>query len=141
AGAAPGDVSVIDVVGHAEVVERGKESPSDSVPEIVTIDEVLAAQGEQVAPVRPLRGRGKAEEKLRLEVVHQPPVGSGRGVMELVHDDVVESVRGEQAQVTRSAKGLDGGEEHIGFRGLLVATVETERGCRTDSSECSKSLS
>jgi hypothetical protein len=44
------------------------------------MDEVLAAQRQQVAPVRALRGDGEAEEKLRLEVVDQPPVRGRRSV-------------------------------------------------------------
>ena len=77
-------------------------------------------------PPSGLRGRGEAEEKARLEVLDQPSVCRGRGVMELVYDDVVEGVRRELAQVTSPAERLDRGEEDVGVGGLLVAGVEAE---------------
>ena len=52
ASVAPGDVPVVDLVRHAEISEWSEQPSADAIPEIVAIDEVLGAQGEQVAPIR-----------------------------------------------------------------------------------------
>jgi hypothetical protein len=43
----------------------------------------------------------------RAEVVDEAPPGRGRGVVELVHDDVVEGVAREALEVGGAAEGLD----------------------------------
>ncbi len=109
--APPGDVGVVHLVGHAEVVEGDQEVPADTVEEIAPVDEVLLAEGEEVAAVGPLGGGGEAEEEPRPDVVDEGPVGAGGGVVELVHDEVVEGVPREVGEVPLPAEHLDGGEE------------------------------
>jgi hypothetical protein len=53
----------------------------------------------------------RPSRELRAEVVDEAPVGRGRGVVELVDDDVVERVAREALQVGDAAEGLDRGEE------------------------------
>ena len=66
----------------------------------------------------------KAEQKGRLEVVDHASVASGGGVMELVNDDVVESVAREADPV--SGQRLDAGEQHSGVGLLRAAVIEAE---------------
>ena len=80
AGVAPGDVPVVDLVRHAEVPEAAEEVLLDALDQVAAVDEVLLAQGEEVAAVGALRGGGEGEQELRAEVVDEPAVGRGRGV-------------------------------------------------------------
>ena len=99
------------------------------------IDEVVATQRQQVSPVRPVRGRRQPQQKARGEVVEQPAIAGGAGVVELVHHDVVEGIRGEAAQVTDPAEGLDRGEEDVGAFILLRAVEPAEARAGPDPAE------
>ena len=109
--------------------------------EIAPVDEVLAAEGEEVASVGALGGRGQSQEELGLEVVDEAPVGAGGGVVELVDDDVVEALRAEPSKVLGFSEGLDRGEEDIRLGRFLVADVEAESGLRADGAEGRERLS
>ena len=135
AGVAPGDVPVVHLVRDAEVAEAAEEVLLDALDEVAAVDEVLLAQGEEVAAVGALRGGGEAEEELRAEVVDEAPVGRGRGVVELVDDDVVEGVAREALEVGDAAEGLDRGEEDVGVRVPLLAHVEAQAGLGPDPAE------
>jgi hypothetical protein len=63
AGVAPGDVAVVHGVGHAEVAEAAEKVAADSFDEVAAVDEVLLAEGEEVAAVGALGGGGEAEEE------------------------------------------------------------------------------
>jgi len=132
AGVAPGDVPVVHLVRDAEVPEAAEEVLLHALDEVAAVDEVLLAQGEEVAAVGALRGGGEAEEELRAEVVDEAPVGRGRGVVELVHDDVVEGVAREALEVGDAAEGLDRREEDVGVRLPLLAHVEAQAGVGPD---------
>jgi hypothetical protein len=103
-----------------KVPEAAEEVLFDALDEVAAVDEVLLAQGEEVAAVGALRGGGEAEEELRAEVVDEAPIGRGRGVVELVHDDVVEGVAREALEVGDAAEGLDRREEDVGVRFPLL---------------------
>ena len=135
AGVAPGDVAVVDLVRDAEVLEAAEEVLLDALDEVAAVDEVLLAEGEEVAAVGALRGGGEAEQELRAEVVDEAPVGRGRGVVELVHDDVVEGVAGEALEVGGAAEGLDRREEDVGVGVALLARVEAQAGVGADAPE------
>jgi len=107
AAAAPRDVGVVDLVRKPEVVEGAQQALLDAGGNVAAEDEVLLAQGEQVAPVGAF-GRGReSEEEPGVEVVEQPAVGGRGGVVELVHDDVVEVIPRELTQVWPAAEGLE----------------------------------
>ena len=135
AGVAPGDVPVVHLVRDAEVPEAAEEVLLDALHEVAAVDEVLLAQGEEVAPVGALRGGGEAKQELRAEVIDEAPVGRGRGVVELVHDDVVEGVAREALEVGGAAEGLDRREEDVGVFVPLLARVEAQSGVGPDPSE------
>ena len=67
-GTPPGDVLVVDLVGDADVAEGYKALALDAFEKIAPVDEVFAAESEQVASVSALGGSGETEEKLGLEV-------------------------------------------------------------------------
>jgi hypothetical protein len=110
-------------------------SKRNALHEVAAVDEVLLAQGEEVAPVGAFRGGSEAEQELRAEVVDEAPVSRGRGVVELVHDDVVEGVAREALEVGGAAEGLDRREEDVGVWLPLVAHVEAQSGVGPDPSE------
>ncbi len=103
-------VLVVDLVADADVAKGYKVLALDAFEKIAPVDEVFAAEREQVASVGALWGSGETEKKLGLEVVDEAPVGAGRGVMELVDDDVVEALRAEVSKVCRLSESLDRGE-------------------------------
>ena len=135
AGVAPGDVPIVHLVRDAEVPEAAEEVLLDALHEVAAVDEVLLAQGQEVAPVGPFRGGGEAEQELRAEVVDEAPPGRGRGVVELVHDDVVEGVAREALEVGGAAEGLDRREEDVGVWLPLLARVEAQSGIGPDPPE------
>ncbi len=68
-GAPPGDVLVVDLVGDADVAEGYEALALDAFEKIAPVDEVFAAEREEVATVGALWGSGETEKKLGLEVV------------------------------------------------------------------------
>jgi hypothetical protein len=75
AGVAPGDVPVVHLVRDAEVPEAAEEVLLDALHEVAAVDEVLLAEGEEVAPsvrsgvaVRPSRNFGRKWSMRRLPV-------------------------------------------------------------------------
>jgi hypothetical protein len=135
AGASPRDVLVVHVVGDAEVAEAREEAALDRLFNVAAVDEVLAAQGKEVATVSALGRGGEAQQEARLEMVDQPPVGGGRGVVELVHHEVVELSGVEAAQMRLAAQGLHRGEEDIGLAVLLLGRIESEVRRRADAAK------
>ena len=87
----------------------------------------LSPQRREVAAVGPLGRSGEAEQELGLEIVDQRPVALGRGVAELIDDDVVELLAAEPLKVDPFGKGLDRGEQDIGGVILLNSGVHAER--------------
>ena len=127
AGAAPGDVLVVDVVGNAVVVEGAQQSAADPLRHVAAVDEIVAAEREQITAVRALRSGGKAEQELRLEVAEHPAIRPRGRVVEFVDHDVVELVRVEAVQVLLTTQRLNGREEHVGVRRLLSTRVVAQR--------------
>ena len=107
ASAAPRDVAVVHIVRHAEVVKRTKQPVPDPFHEVAAIHEVFATEGQQIAPVGTFWCCGQSEQELRLEVVYQLPVASGRGMVKLVHYDVVEIQGIKPPKMVHAAEGLD----------------------------------
>ena len=66
--APPGDVLVVDLVGDADVVEGYEALALDAFEKIAPVDQVFAAEREQVAPGGALWGSGETEKKFGLEV-------------------------------------------------------------------------
>ncbi len=135
AGVAPGDVPVVDLVWHAKVPEAAEEVLPDALDEVAAVDEVLLTQGEEVAAVGALRRGGEGEQELRAEVVDEAAVRRGRGVVELVHHDVVEGVAREALQVGGPAERLDRREQDVGVQVALLAHVEAEACAGADPAE------
>lgn len=88
--AAPGNLGILDRVGHAEIVERRQKAPVDPGPEIAFVDEVFLAEAQKVTAVAAIRRGGQAQQKAWLEMIDDPPIGGGGRVVEFVDDDVVE---------------------------------------------------
>ena len=81
----------------------------DALDQIALVDQVVAAQRQQVGAVHAIGRRGQPEQELRREVVDDPAVRRSRRVVELVDDDVVEVVGGERREP--AGKRLDAGED------------------------------
>ena len=134
-GAAPRDVAVVDLVRHPIIMKGTQEPAGDALDQIAAVDEVLAAELEQVATIRALRGRRQAEQEAGLEVVDEPPIGLRRGVVELVDDQVVEGPRVQLVEVRLAPEGQDGGEDDLAAGVLLLAVVLAEARLRPDAPE------
>jgi hypothetical protein len=98
-GVAPWDVRIVHLVRDAEILEAAELLPPQAFEKVAPIDQVLLAEGQKVAAVRSLRGRGEAQHELRPEVLDELAVATGGGVVELVHDQVVEFVLGEALEI------------------------------------------
>jgi len=136
----PGDVAVVHVVGDSVVVERAQQALADPVADVTTKDQVLAAQGEQVRPVRAIRSCRQAQEESGFEPGQELPVRAGGRVMEFVHHDVVETVPGEALEVRQTAQGLDRGEEQVRPQVLVRPGVETHAGFGAQAAEGAQGL-
>ena len=97
--AAPGNLRIFHRIRHAEILERRQKRAVDARPEVAFIDQVFLAKAKQVAAVAPIRGRRQTQQERGREMVDDPPVGCGRGVVEFVNNDVVESIGGEPLQM------------------------------------------
>ena len=140
AAAAPGDGGVVHLVRDAEVAEGAEQALLDAGGDVAAVDEVLLTQAEEVAAVGALGGGGEAEEEAGVEVVEDAAVGGGRGVVELVHDEVVEVIPRELPQVLLAAEGLDGGEEDVGVLVFGRSRVLAEAGLGPDAAEGAEGL-
>ena len=133
--APPRDVGVVDVVGNAEIMKGAQEPTLDAVDQIASVDEVFSAKSEEVPAVGSLRCGGEPEQETWLEVLDELAVASGGGVVELVNNDVVESVGLEPPEVVDAAERLDRSKDHLGLGSLVLSGVETEGSGGTDSPE------
>lgn len=120
----PFDLAEVDVVGHAEVVERHQKVGVQGVPETelacrASVEELLG----DVDAVPAFRRRGQPQQLLRLQVIHQGLVRRGHGVVELVNDHDVEEVRFQLVNAER-VEGLDGCEDVLPLGRLVGADVE-----------------
>ena len=59
--AAPRNVRVVHIVGHAEVVKRRQQLSANALDQIAAIHQILLAEREEVAPIAPLRRRREAQ--------------------------------------------------------------------------------
>ncbi len=100
----------------------------DPAKQVAFVDEVFAAQAEQVSAIRPVGRRGQAQQEAGREMLDQLLIGAGGGVVEFINHDVVEMVPVELAQVTDAAQRLDRGEEDFRIRLFLGARVAAELG-------------
>jgi len=57
-----------------------------------TLDQILPTEAEEVASIGALRCGSQPGEKLGHEVIDNPTISAGCGVVELVHDHVVKLV-------------------------------------------------
>ena len=135
----------VDRVRNAPVAERHELLAPNSFDQTALVDEVVAAQREQIGAVHPVRRRREPEQELRREVIDHPPIRRRGRVMEFVDDDVVERVRRELVQP--AGERLDTGEDEprVGLfsppkyrpRSLSGCTCRnTSRLCRRISSRC-----
>lgn len=112
--------------GAEQVVLEGLPQPhfgGDAAVEELVLD---------VEPVHPLRGRRQTQQLPRLEMVDDPPICGGRGVVELVDDDDVEVV-GSQLLKPLDVQRLDAGEHVIPSPGLHAGVQQlAERGVVQD---------
>jgi hypothetical protein len=88
----PRDVRVIDDVLQPEVRERHEPPGFDADVETGPEREVVVEQPEDVALVRAVRGRGEPEQESRGDTGEDAAVARRVGVVNLVHDDVVEAL-------------------------------------------------
>jgi len=88
----PRDVGIVHLVRDA-VVMKGREEPGvDAFGQVTTEHQILPTEAEEVASIGALRCSGQPEEELGLEVIDNPTISAGCGVVELVHDHVVKLV-------------------------------------------------
>ena len=73
-------------------------------------------------------------------MLDQPPVGCGGAMVELIHDDVIELLGVEPAQMFRPPQGLDRREQDVSFV-LGLSGVEAEPRFGPDAPERSHRLS
>ena len=72
------------------------------------------------------RSGREPEQEIGFEVVNEASVRPSGGVVELIHDDVIEAPRTECAGVIRATERLDGSKENVRFRHLLGPRVVPE---------------
>jgi len=78
--------------------------------------------------VRAFRGGGETEQETRLEPGNHSPVALRGGGVELVDEDVIEAFGVEPLQVRLAAQRLNGREQHVRVRRLVLASVVAEGG-------------
>jgi len=122
----PWDVAVVHLVGHAVITEGAQEIASDALGQVAAVDEVFAAQAQEVAAVGAFGCGGQAEEEVGFEVVDEASVGGGGGVVKFVDHDVIEVLSGELLVVFGFAQGLHRGEEDVGIIAFLLPRVKSE---------------
>lgn len=120
--------AVVHLVGHAVITEGAQEIASDALGQVAAVDEVFAAQAQEVAAVGAFGCGGEAEEEVGFEVVDEASVGGGGGVVKFVDHDVVEVFSGELLVVFGFAQGLHRGEEDVRIIVFLLSCVKSE-GC------------
>ena len=76
----------------SEVLEGAEEAALEGFPQPQLGGDAPVEPLDDAFAVGALGGRGEPEQLLRSQVVEEPPVRRGLGVMELVHDDDVEAV-------------------------------------------------
>ena len=91
--ATPGQLAQVRAVSDAEVLERDEEALIDCLPQPQLDGDSMVEPLGDVAAIEPLRRCRQTEQFPRLQVVEEPVIAVGGGVMELVDDDDIERVR------------------------------------------------
>jgi hypothetical protein len=106
---APRDVRVVDGVGDAEVVKRHEPRQRDAAADVGAIGHEVIEEAEDVGVVGAL-GRGReSQQEARLHGRQDAAITLGRGVVHLVHHDIVEPLGAQPGHV--------GGPRQLGHRG------------------------
>ena len=126
APAPPRNVLVVDGIGHAKVAIRREQLRLDAAHDTALVDQVLATQAHEVAPIGTLGRCGEAKQKCGVEVIDEAPIGGRGGMMEFIDHDVVEGIARESLEVARPTQRLDRGKDDVGLRLTLVAVVEAK---------------
>ena len=109
-------------VGDAVVVEGAQHFRFKRVVEADLVGHVVVEKLEDVKPVGAFRSCGHAQQEVRLEVLHNPPVGvSGRAVGFVDHD-VVEAVLGQACEDIVLRQSLDCSEDVTAVLLLVIAS-------------------
>ena len=110
---APRDLGIVDVVLHAEVVERRQSSERDPTSDVGLIRDKIVEEPGDVGGVGAI-GRGReAEQKSRIDGGEDASIRLGRGVMNLIDDDVVEARGAQFFQVLVASELGDRGEDQV----------------------------
>jgi len=99
-------------------------------------DEVFLTQTEEISSIAALWCRRETEEELGCEVIHDASIGARRRMMKFIDDDIVESVRPKFPDLVHLAEGLNGGEQEIGLRVLVIARKSSDPSRRPHAPEC-----
>ena len=83
-------IGIVDIVAQAVVGERDQTLLLDADPQVRPVGDEVIEESEDVPLVGPIRGRGEPEQEGRIQTIEQPTVAGRIGVVDLVHDDVVE---------------------------------------------------
>ena len=119
ARAAPGNLGVVRRVGQAEVVEGDQHAAVDALADVRLEGHLVVEEVVDGPRVSSLGGGGESQPEGGPEVVEEGPIAGGGGVVDLVHDDVVECVGLELEQSLRPGELLDRGEDDVAGRVLV----------------------
>src|SRR5439155_13712304 len=103
---------------------------------ITSVNEVLSAQREQIPTVGPLGRCSQSEQKSRREMVDQPAIRRGGGVVKLIDHDVVELIAREAVQMGLATERLDRCEKDVPASRVHTARISANRRRRSDLPEC-----
>ena len=125
---APGQCGKVDVLTDAEVLERAEESLVERIPQAHLERCPVIEPAADIDPVAALRGCGHAKQQPRRDAFEKPLVRLRLGVVELVHDDDIET---RQILVAHGVprERLDRGEHMPPLRRLLAIDEQLAERC------------
>ena len=127
AASLPGDLAEVQAVVDPVVGERREPVLIDRVPEAELGRDSVVEPLEHRESVAAFRCGGQRQELDRPQLLQERRVGTGSGVVELVHDHDVEVVRLEAVEPSR-VQALDGGEHVLELAGTAAAYPELAEG-------------
>lgn len=124
--APPRDIAVVNLVRDAEIVKWTQQTVLDALRQVSAINEIFAAECQEVTPVGALGCGGQPQQKPRLEVVDQLPIAPGRSVVKFINHNVVEILRAKGTQMFHAPDSLNGREKDVGLRNLFSSIVKSK---------------
>ena len=115
----------IGPVSHAEVMERTEETFVEGLPKPHIACDPVVEPMDDVLSIGPFRGSGEPEQDLWSKSLQQPAIRRCLGVVELVDDNDVPSLRVNC--VNRSRQGLNGGEDVLADEAAPLQRVARQR--------------